>query len=152
VEGEGAHLGAVFGGRYLAVHLPPFPSGLGGGQREAHRPARPPGAHGRSPTAAPAARPPRIRPFPPQKARRRRLVVEQQSARAAAEARADGDALLDLLASKGAAEAELGARLWRLRREEGAMREARALREAEYAAAREAELAGALAREAAMGA
>lgn len=80
--------------------------------------------------------------------RRRRLVAEQQSARAAAEARAETDALLDLLAAKSAEESALAARLWQLRREEQAMRKNRVLREAAYAEARERDAREALAREA----
>ena len=75
-------------------------------------------------------------------------MAEQQTARAAAEARAESDALLDLLAARGAQESALAARLWQLRREEQAMRENRVLREAAYAEQRERDLHDAMAREA----
>lgn len=80
--------------------------------------------------------------------RRRRLVVEQQSARAAAEVRTESEALLDLLAERSAEESALAARLWQLRREEEAMRENRVLREQAYAEQRERDLRAALLREA----
>jgi hypothetical protein len=82
--------------------------------------------------------------------RRRRLVVEAAGARRAAEDAEEAGALVDLVAAQGAQEAALAARLWRLRQEEGAMREARLLREAAYAEARARGAVADAAREAAL--
>jgi hypothetical protein len=79
--------------------------------------------------------------------RRRRLMVESAAARRGAEDAAEADALVDLLAAKSSEEVALAAQLWRLRQEEGAMRENRLLREAAYVEARERDGAAASARE-----
>lgn len=50
-------------------------------------------------------------------ARRKKLVVEQQAARTAAESRVETDSLLEVLVRQSAEEQKLGQRLWQLRQE-----------------------------------
>lgn len=50
-------------------------------------------------------------------ARRKKLVVEQQAARTAAECRVEADSLLEVLVRQSTEEQKLGQRLWQLRQE-----------------------------------
>jgi hypothetical protein len=50
-------------------------------------------------------------------ARRRRLLVEQQAARATSESRVEADSLLEVLVRRSGEEQRLGQRLWQLRQE-----------------------------------
>jgi hypothetical protein len=50
-------------------------------------------------------------------ARRRRLLVEQQAARATSESRVEAESLLEVLVRRSGEEQRLGQRLWQLRQE-----------------------------------
>lgn len=50
-------------------------------------------------------------------ARRKKLVVDSQAARSAAEARSQADSLLEVLVRRSAEEQKIGQRLWQLRQE-----------------------------------
>eukprot|EP00878_Enallax_costatus_P044531 GHUV01053192.1.p1 GENE.GHUV01053192.1~~GHUV01053192.1.p1 ORF type:complete len:383 (+),score=153.40 GHUV01053192.1:92-1240(+) len=81
-------------------------------------------------------------------ARRKKLIVEQQAARTAAEGRMEADSLLEMLVRRSAEEQKIGQRLWQLRQEKAAMEADRQLREEQYAARREKDWEETLRREA----
>ncbi|KAG2499886.1 hypothetical protein HYH03_002175 [Edaphochlamys debaryana] len=80
-------------------------------------------------------------------ARRRKLVVEQQSAANSAERKAQTEALLTALQRQSAEEQRLAARLWQVGQEKEVMRENRLLRERQYAERRERDWEETLRRE-----
>ena len=80
-------------------------------------------------------------------ARRRRVAREQSESQDASAKRAALEELVDLLAKQSAEEQVVSERLWRVRQEEAVLMENRALREAQYAARRDADWTAAVGRQ-----